>query len=124
MHDLLFIHPNPKLQGLYKNHLKNYFNVDSAVDGLDGLRKFKIKKPQIVVSEYDLPLLSGISLLRFIRNQSQAVHIPFIFLSVQQPVADSLNSGANDWLVINDSTPDILVARCFQHLKSHAIKAY
>jgi DNA-binding response OmpR family regulator len=117
MHRLLFIHTDPKLQSVYKRHLTNYFNVDSAYDGLEGLRLIKSSSPDIVLSEYSLPKLSANSLLKFVREHEYMNTIPFIFLSYTPAFFDSLEMAANEWLTMSTITPDKLVETCFKHLK-------
>lgn len=117
MHKLLFIHPDPKLTGLYKTHLSNYFSFDSAFDGLQGLRSIKTGTPDIVVSDYHLDQISGAGLLQFIRQNSKTSRTPFIFLSRTRPNQHALGLGANEWLVIAEINPKILVGKCFEHLK-------
>jgi DNA-binding response OmpR family regulator len=120
MHKLLFIHPDAKLQRIYEKSLSNLFGFDSAYDGLQGLRMIFANKPDIIVSDYHLPKISGASLLAEVRGRNDLSHTPFIFFSTIDPSHDSLGLGANDWLVIAQTNPDILAAKCFQHLKQKA----
>jgi DNA-binding response OmpR family regulator len=117
MHKLLFIHPDAKLQGIYEKSLSNLFGFDSAFDGLQGLRMIFAKKPDIIISEYHLPLLSGAALLKQVRGKTEFAATPFIFFSHTLPTHDSLGLGATDWLMITQTNPDKLAARCFEHLK-------
>src|SRR4051812_13954128 len=105
MHKLIFIHPDRKLQSIYKKSLADHFQIDSAFDGLQGLRLIQKQKPQVIVSEYNLPVLSGSSLLRFVRNHHEFFATPFIFLSSYHPAADTLGFGANEWIVVSQSSP-------------------
>jgi DNA-binding response OmpR family regulator len=117
MQKLLFIHPEPKLVGVYKRHLSNYFSFDSAFDGLQGLRMIQTFKPQIILSDYHLPNVTGTALLQFVRQDRDLHSTPFIFLSHSKPVSDVLGLGANDWIVISETNPDLVISKCFDHLK-------
>jgi CheY-like chemotaxis protein len=117
MQKLIFIHPDDKLQSIYKKSMSDYFQVDSAFDGLEGLRLIQSHKPSVIVSDYNLPIISGASLLRFVRNHHELFATPFIFLSGFHPAADTLGLGANEWVVVAQSSPEHLLDRCFKHLK-------
>jgi CheY-like chemotaxis protein len=117
MHQLVLIQPNQKLHGIYKQHLSNFFRIDSAYDGLDGLKLIKQKNPQLIISDYHLPRLSGIMLLKHIRNHPKYFRTGFIFLSKNHPEPEALGFGANDWVVVSQTSPEALIEKCFLHLK-------
>ncbi|MEJ0021789.1 MAG: response regulator [Candidatus Doudnabacteria bacterium] len=117
MFNVLFAHSDPKIVDLYHPRLAVHFSVDSAHDGLTALRKLKLAKPGLVVSDYDLPLLSGLALLKFCRRQSAYASIPFIFLADIANAQQALSSGANDWLQLSSVTPDLLIGRIYGQLK-------
>ncbi|MBX4205139.1 MAG: hypothetical protein KW788_03055 [Candidatus Doudnabacteria bacterium] len=121
MQKLLFIHPDHRLHLLYRKALSEHFLVDSAYDGLKGLRLIQKQKPHIIVSEYNLPILSGSSILRFVRNHHELFSVPFIFLSGYHPAADTLGFGANEWVVLSETNPEDLISKCHQHLKQRSV---
>ena len=121
---VLFAYPDHKFVQLYQQHLKDHFFVDSAHDGLTALRKFKANRPGIVVSSYHLPVFSGVALLKFIRNSPNISATPFVFLSEKVDNSDALSYGANDWIEISDSSPDLLIKKIYYHLNlnKHALQ--
>ncbi len=119
MHNILFIHPDVKLTRLYQPILTRHFVSDSAHDGLSGLRKIRLSKPGVVISDYHLPFLSGLALLKFVRSHHQLAMTPFIFLSDHPGVNQALGSGASDWLIPRESSPELLLNKIYQHL--HAL---
>ena len=118
---VLFIHPNEKLTQIYKPYLINHFQIDSAHDGLVGLRKLKSSRPNVVISDFQLPYVSGLSLLKFMRASPDLVRTPFIFLTNYNDPSAALSFGANDWLDTRTSTPDMLIEKIYQHLKTYAL---
>ncbi len=116
MHRILFVHPDPKLVSLYGPHLTRYFSLDSAYDGLTAVRLAKLNKPSIIVSEYDLPMLSGLSFLKFIRSHRDFSHVPFLFFSATADAESGLSLGANE-LIDRRSSPEELIERIYHHLK-------
>lgn len=119
MKHVLFIHPDQKLFQLYQPHLSQHFFLDSAQDGLRGLRKIKTNKPHLVVSDYQLPWLSGLSLLKFVRQNRRLAGMPFIFLTDHPSAHDALSFGANDWIVKKTAHPDMLIEKIYHHLKQN-----
>lgn len=117
MHQLLFIHQDPKLVKIYERHLGKHFSFDSAHDGLSALRKIRNNKPAVIVSDFHLPYLSGLSLLKFTRQHPTMGSTPFIFLASQGDVGRALEFGANDWVHLPEATPDILLNKTVNHLR-------
>lgn len=124
MTDILIIHPDKKLVGLYMKRLSSLYSVDSAYDGLDGLRKINMLLPNLVVSEYDLPFLSGYSLLKHVRSHKTLHSIPFLFLSDQPFAHEVMEHSANDWITTRQVAPEWVVNRVDQHYftNKHLIK--
>ncbi len=117
MYQILFVHQDPKLRQIYEPHLASHFSLDSASDGMSALRKIKRNLPDAVVSDYSLPIISGVSLLRFIRSQNELSHLPFIFLTAYPEIDNGLNLGANDWISLHEATPSVLIDRIYNQLK-------
>ena len=123
---ILFAHPDQKLSQIYTQRIQPYFQVDSAFDGLTALRRLRMQRPALVVSDYHLPILSGMSLLRFMRGNQEFSMVPFIFLSNHDDNTEALGLGANDWLDIKSAHPEFLLDRIYHHLKTnkHAIQIH
>lgn len=120
MHQLVLIHSDPKLVDLHVKGLSRYFRVDSAYDGLSGLRLIREKNPNLVISDYDLPRLSGSGLVRFVRSHPKLHRIPYIILSSGSPLPESLDLGVTEWLTPKIAS-DELIKKCLNHLK---VKTY
>src|SRR5258708_39978520 len=108
---ILFAHPDQKLSQIYTRRIQDHFSVDSARDGLTALRRLKIQRPALVISGYHLPILSGISLLRFIRNNQEFSMGPVIFGSNHDDNTQALSLSTNDWPDIKSAYPDFLLDR-------------
>lgn len=115
MSHILFIHPDQKLVSIYHKYLSPHFNVDSAYDGLSGLRKIRQTAPKLIVSEYKLPYLSGLTLLRYVRRYPQFSQTPFFFLSQHEMPVKALGLGANQWLRTQDHGPHELLSKIVNH---------
>jgi len=125
MRQILFAHPDIKLVQIYESYLKKHFSFDSAHDGLTALRKIRILKPHLIVSEYHLPLISGLSLLKFIRNHQEMSRTPFIFLTKHEDPVHALELGANEWILRHTASPDLVLEKIYNHIRqNHGVQIY
>jgi phosphoserine phosphatase RsbU/P len=115
MPGILLIHPDQKLMGIYQRHLKPHFMVDSAHDGLTGLRMIKDRRPRVIVSDVNLPYMSGLALLSFVRNHPEMFATPFLFLTDAPMPEEALGLGASGWLTQSEHGPEQLLPHIFQH---------
>src|SRR5262249_46487511 len=89
------------------------FAVEEAQDGEVALVKLAERKPDIVLLDWMIPLVSGLEVCRQIRRSPELRDTPVILLTARGEEADKirgLNSGADDYLVKPFSTTE-LVAR-------------
>jgi DNA-binding response OmpR family regulator len=86
------------------------FSVESAVDGISALQRFRDLEPDLVVLDIMLPGASGAELCATIRAESR---VPIVMLTARDTDADKvslLEAGADDYVVKPFSPPE-LVAR-------------
>ena len=117
MFKVLFANSNQKLTQMYSLYLKRHFELDSVQDGLSAIRKIKLNKPTLIVSDYNLPNLSGIGLLKYIRNHPDFFATPFLFLSDHADNTEALNFGANEWIDAYSAHPNLVIERIYYNLK-------
>ncbi|MGW6838670.1 response regulator [Streptomyces sp. NPDC054949] len=91
--------------------LRRYgYEVHTAVDGNDGLARFRELRPDVAVVDVVLPGLDGVSLVRRIRAESRA---PVLLISSRTDPVDvvlGLEAGADDYVTKPFDIP-VLVAR-------------
>jgi len=81
--------------------LKEGYDVVVASDGIEGLRAILGQAPDLVISDFDMPRMNGLELLRQIRSDPGIAMTPFILVTrVQEPglIQDSLARGADNYL--------------------------
>jgi PAS domain S-box-containing protein len=81
--------------------------VDTALSGSGAIEKIREKKYNAVVSDYLMPEIDGIALLKYIRQVSPST--PFILVTARgdlNVVIEALNSGA-DFYIIKTSDPKV-----------------
>ena len=84
-----------------------------AGDGEEALVQIAERKPDIVLLDWMLPLVSGIEVCRRIRRSPQTRALPVIMLTARGEESDrvrGLDSGADDY-VVKPFSPSELVAR-------------
>jgi two-component system phosphate regulon response regulator PhoB len=89
------------------------FGVCEAANGEEALVQIAERKPDVVLLDWMLPLVSGIEVCRQIRRSPQSRTLPIIMLTARGEEADKirgLNSGADDYIT-KPFSPSELVAR-------------
>src|SRR5215470_7595349 len=89
------------------------FAVSEAADGEEALAQISERKPDAVLLDWMLPLVSGIEVCRQIRRAPATRSLPIIMLTARGEEGDrvrGLNSGADDY-VVKPFSPSELVAR-------------
>src|SRR5205823_4795634 len=92
---------------------KQGFRVEEAVDGEEALTRIEEVKPDLVLLDWMLPVMSGIEVCRQIRRRSATRDLPVIMVTARtedQDVVRGLNTGADDY-VTKPFSMDGLLAR-------------
>jgi len=103
----------PLVTLLRYNLEKEGFGVCEATNGEEALVQISERKPDVVLLDWMLPLVSGIEICRQIRRSPQSRTLPIIMLTARGEEADKirgLNSGADDYIT-KPFSPNELVAR-------------
>lgn len=97
---VLVIEDEPGIANFIRDGLSEEgFAVDIAGDGITGYEMAVSNEYDIILLDWMLPGISGIELLRRLRNEKKDV--PVIFLTAKDTVQDTvfgLDSGANDYI--------------------------
>ena len=86
------------------------FEVETAVDGIDGWNTLRAGRFDLVVSDIDMPRMNGIEFVRTLRGDARFATIPVIVVSYKDREEDrlaGLNAGATAYLTkgaFQDST--------------------
>jgi two-component system phosphate regulon response regulator PhoB len=111
---VLIVEDEAPLVTLLKYNLeKEGFAVCSAGDGEEALLQIAENKPDAVLLDWMLPLVSGLEVCRQIRRSPSSRALPIILLTARGEEADrvrGLDSGADDYIV-KPFSPSELVAR-------------
>ena len=78
------------------------YQVIEAVDGQDGLNKAKLKTVDLVLTDQNMPIMDGLTLITNLRQLSSYQKVPILMLTTES--SDEMKqkgkaAGANGWLV-------------------------
>jgi len=95
---VLFVDDNRELSNIFQFYLEEtgLFTVHVCLDGLEALEWVHGHEVEAVISDYDMPDMDGITLLRHIRAEYPG--LPFIMLTgndSKETAIEALNSGAD-----------------------------
>lgn len=101
---VLVVDDQQTIRALVRNGLRELGVVDvrDAVDGEDGLRQLLSAPANLVISDYNMPKLDGLGLLRAVRSAPQLKGIGFIMLTGRadgELVQRAVQFGVNNYLV-------------------------
>jgi len=89
------------------------YQVITAANGLDGLRKAMKEKPDLVVLDVMLPGIDGFEICHRLRADPQTAHLPILMLSGKAQEIDKatgLKVGADDYIT-KPATPSETASR-------------
>ncbi|MCG8531566.1 MAG: ABC transporter substrate-binding protein, partial [Desulfovibrionales bacterium] len=67
-----------------------FTNLTLAVNGLDGLEKVAEVKPDLIISDWNMPQMDGLQFLKALRKEEKFKDIPFIMATAQSDKAQQL----------------------------------
>ena len=78
------------------------YDVITATNGLDGIKFAETQFPDLIICDIMMPGIDGYEVARRVRDNSDMVAVPFLFLSAKASNKDfrkGLGAGADDYLV-------------------------
>jgi two-component system chemotaxis response regulator CheY len=92
------------MRRIVRNLLKElgFTNVDEAEDGLVALQKLKGDSFDFVVSDWNMPNMTGIDLLKAIRADAALKHLPVLMVTAEakkENIIEAAQAGASGYVV-------------------------
>ncbi len=116
---ILTVDDDPDILDVLDLTLSEEFIVFQAANGQDGLALAKKNAPDLIITDYKMPVMDGRQLCRAIKKDILLQHTPIIMLTGKGEVkdkVDGLEAGADDYLV-KPFEPNELLARIRMILK-------
>ena len=99
---ILVVDDNPTILKLLCQSLEKCGEVVTATDGADALMKTIDTKPDLIISDYTMPVMDGRALFDKLRARKETQNIPFVFLASQKEIDERLRmvlEGVEDYFV-------------------------
>jgi CheY-like chemotaxis protein len=66
------------------------YQTEIVLDGLDAMERLAVMRPNIVLLDLQLPRLSGVEILKRMRDDERLMRVPVVVITAYAPYADSL----------------------------------
>ena len=96
------------------------FDVSEAIDGEEGIKEIKEKKPDLILLDLILPGIDGFEVLSQIKSDSELSSIPVIIISnlgQKEDIEKGMKLGAVDYLIKAHFDPNEIVEKIKTTLK-------
>lgn len=92
------------MRRIIKNILKQlgFGNVEEAENGKEALEKLRADTFGFVVSDWNMPVMSGIDMLRAIRADTGLKHIPVLMVTAEaqkENIIEAVQAGVSNYIV-------------------------
>lgn len=92
------------MRRIVRNLLKElgFVNVQEAEDGVDALNRLRSEEFDFVISDWNMPNMTGIELLRTIRSDAKLEHLPVLMVTAEakrENIIEAAQAGANGYIV-------------------------
>ena len=116
---ILIIDDDPDIRDVLDLSLSESYTIFAASNGKEGLEMVKTKNPDLIITDYNMPVMNGPEFCRQLRRDILLRHLPIIMLTGKGETKDMVNgieAGADDYL-IKPFDPETLLARIRMILK-------
>ena len=101
---VLVVDDFPTMRRIVKNLLKQlgFENIDEAEDGAQALTKLKGGGFGLVVSDWNMPVMEGIDLLKHVREDETLKTMPFLMVTAEaekDKVITAIKAGVDNYVV-------------------------
>jgi len=99
------------------------YNVFTAVNGKDAWEKLDVLRPDLVITDVEMPEMNGCELCNLIKNEPAFCKIPILMLTVRNKEKDEIRglaAGADDYL-FKPFKPALLMARVIAILRRYRV---
>lgn len=110
------------MRRIVRNLLKElgFNNVQEAEDGVEALSKLRADTYDFVVSDWNMPNMTGIELLRAIRADDKLKHLPVLMVTAEakkENIIEAAKAGASGYVVkpFTAATLDEKLKKIFQN---------
>jgi two-component system chemotaxis response regulator CheY len=112
---ILIVDDFTTMRRIVKNILKQlgYENILEADDGASALEVLKREKIQFIISDWNMPQMSGIELLKTVRATEEWEDLPFLMVTAEgqkENVIEAVKNKVNNY-ILKPFTPETLMEK-------------
>jgi two-component system chemotaxis response regulator CheY len=112
---ILAVDDSPTMRRIIVNTLKRagYTDVIEARDGRDALEKLKTDRINLVITDWNMPQMDGLTLVKALRSSDEFKQLPILMIttrSVREDIVKALKAGVNNYIV-KPFSPETLRAK-------------
>ena len=101
---VMIVDDQPSMRGICKYILTQlgFVNIIEAKSGRDALGKLETTSVDLIISDWNMDDIDGLTLLRVIRNYPRTQALPFIMAtgrSDKEQVREAISSGVNNYVI-------------------------
>lgn len=98
-----------------------YENIVEAEDGQMALNELKTKKIDFIISDWNMPKMTGLELLKAVRGDGELSKTPFLMVTaeaLQENVVEAVKAGVDNYIV-KPFTAEVLSEKIEEIIKKH-----
>lgn len=108
----LVVDDSPTMRRIVVNALQTfgYDQIVEAQDGQDALAKLMTEQIQFVITDWNMPNMTGLDLTKAIRSNGQFANLPVLMVTtrgLKQDIVEALQAKVNNY-VVKPFTPQVL----------------
>jgi two-component system chemotaxis response regulator CheY len=112
------------MRKIFRNILKQigFEDISEAEDGNDALRVLKDEAVGLVITDWNMPNMSGLDLLREIRKNPQTAKLPVLMVTAEglkENVIEAVKAGVNNY-VVKPFTAEVIQEKIVSIFKKQA----
>ncbi len=101
---ILIVDDFSTMRRIVRNILKQlgYENIDEAEDGVQALNKLKAEKYDFLITDWNMPNMTGIDLLKAVRAEESLKEIPVLFVTAEaekENIITAVQAGVSNYIV-------------------------
>lgn len=78
------------------------FQVDSAVNGADALERLCARRPDLIITDLNMPRMTGTELITHLKEKAETAEIPVVVLAAKRTSSSAPEEQRADFVIYKD----------------------